>query len=275
MEEKRPISSTEGKGAGTFDLEEALGLNTSVAVVDLPVSPPQPVPQPKVLPRPVKAESSKVLRFRKSERIVHWLIAIPFLICWTTALILVVFYNPDPHRPFRDLFSWIHRISAVCLITLPPLAITLRRDFKTHFYNIKQAWLWTLDDIKWLSLMGLAAVSRRVHLPDSGKFNAAEKMNFMMVMTTYPLYILTGLMVWLTDVTFLAWLVHFFMALIATPFLVGHIYMAAINPSSREALNGMITGFVDRQWAKHHHKRWYREQFETHHKRRETDKEPH
>ncbi|MBI4714522.1 MAG: cytochrome b/b6 domain-containing protein, partial [Nitrospirae bacterium] len=244
--------------------------------VEAVIAAPDPLPAPEVTEAvapatPVevvphsrrKAAPDKVLRFRKSEWIVHWCIAIPFLVCWTTALVLVVVYNPDPDRPYRDVFSWIHRISAVCLMTLPPLAITLKRDFKTHFYNIKQAWGWTLADIKWLSLMGLAAVSSRIHLPDQGKFNAAEKLNFMVVMTTYPLYILTGLMVWLTDVTFLAWLVHFLMSLIATPFLVGHIYMAAINPSSRAALSGMINGFVDRQWAKHHHRQWYRERYES------------
>jgi formate dehydrogenase subunit gamma len=262
-----------------FDLGEALGLNPAVAVEERPAVPPAPPVSeappvsPPPLPRPREAVFSKVLRFRRSERIVHWSIAIPFLVCWTTALILVVVYNPDPHRPYRALFSWIHRISGVCLMILPPLAITLKRDFKTHFYNIRQAWVWTLDDIKWLFLMGLAAVTRRVRLPESGKFNAAEKLNFMLVMSTYPLYIITGLVVWLTKVTFLAWLIHFFMALLATPFLLGHIYMAAINPSSRAALNGMITGFVDRHWARHHHGRWYREQFETDKRDRETGPE--
>jgi len=207
----------------------------------------------------------KVLRFRKSERIVHWAIAIPFLVCWTTALLLVIFYNPHPLRPYRDLFSWIHRISGICLIVLPILAVAkaAKGDYKLHFYNIRQAWKWTWDDIKWLSLMGLAAVSSKIRLPEQGKFNAAEKINFMIVMSTYPLYIMTGLVVWLTDVTFLAWLVHFSMAVIATPILLGHIYMAAINPGSRKALEGMINGFVDRQWAKHHHRHWYREQFEN------------
>jgi cytochrome b subunit of formate dehydrogenase len=148
-------------------------------------------------------------------------------------------------------------------MVFPVLAI-LRgaRDFRIHLYNIRQAWVWVASDIKWLLLMGFAAVSRRIHLPEQGKFNAAQKLNFMMVMSTYPIYIITGLIMWMSGVTLLAWLIHFGMAVVATPFILGHMFMATIPPSSRKGLQGMISGFVDRQWAKHHHARWYRENFQ-------------
>jgi cytochrome b subunit of formate dehydrogenase len=154
--------------------------------------------------------SRKVLRFCASERRLHWSIAIPFLLCYTTALILVVVYNPDPLRPYRDVVSWAHRLSGICLIVLPMLAV--RRsvgDFRVHLYNVRQAWIWVRDDIKWLMLMGLAAVSRRIRLPEQGKFNAAQKLNFMLVMSTYPLYLATGLAMWFSDAALIAWLVHF------------------------------------------------------------------
>jgi formate dehydrogenase subunit gamma len=208
-------------------------------------------------------QSQKILRFRKSERMVHWAIAIPFMLCFFTALILVVFYNPDPLRPFRNVFSWMHKISGICLFVLPILSIIRSRgDYKIYFYNIRQAWIWTFEDLKWLMMMGLAVISKRFTLPEQGKFNAAEKINFMTLMSTYPLYILTGLLIWLTDGALLSWLIHFAMALIATPLITGHIFMATINPDTRLGLSGMISGFVDRQWAKHHYSRWYQEHFE-------------
>lgn len=204
-----------------------------------------------------------VLRFRQSERLVHWALAVPFLICFATALVLVFIYNPDPLRPGRFIFSWIHRISGVCLIVLPMAAIIkCRGDYKIYFYNIRQAWAWTFDDLKWLALMGAAAVNSKIKLPEQGKFNAAEKINFMKLMSTYPLYILTGLIIWLTDVAFLSWVLHFSMALIATPLIIGHLYMAVINPASRKGLPGMISGYVDRHWARHHYGKWYREHCE-------------
>lgn len=51
------------------------------------------------------------------------------------------------------------------------------------------------------------------------------------------------------------------MALIATPFMLGHIFMATINPSTRKGLPGMFLGWVDREWARHHYTAWYREWF--------------
>ncbi len=208
-------------------------------------------------------QDTKILRFRVAERRVHWAIAIPFLVCYATALVLVIVYNPDPLRPYREVFSWTHRISGLCLLVFPTLAVLRSAgDFKIHLYNVRQAWVWVFSDVKWLLLMGFAAISRRIKLPEQGKFNAAQKLNFMMVMSTYPVYIVTGLVMWMSGAALLAWLIHFGMAVVATPFIFGHMFMATIPPSSRKGLQGMISGFVDRQWAKHHHARWYRENFQ-------------
>jgi formate dehydrogenase subunit gamma len=206
--------------------------------------------------------SDTILRFRPSERWVHWSIAIPFLICFTTALILVVAYNPDPSRPYRALFSWAHRVSGVALIAMPLVAaIRGRSEWRIHLENIKQAWGWTIDDLKWLALMGLAAVNPKIKLPDQGKFNAAEKLNFMMVMCTWPLFAITGVLIWLPGIAFASWVAHFALALMAAPLMMGHIFMATVNPSTRIGLPGMISGFVNRDWAMHHYTRWYRENF--------------
>jgi formate dehydrogenase subunit gamma len=218
-------------------------------------------------PKPIKrvtAGSSQILRFAKSERILHWCIAAPFLLSLATGLIMVLIYNPDPSRPYRSFFSVLHRFSGVALILLPMLAtFKSRGDARIHFYNIKQAWTWIFDDFKWLALMGVAAVNPKIKLPEQGKFNAAEKINFMVLMATYPLYVATGLLMWLTPLAILSWLMHFFMALNAVPLIGGHLYMALINPSSRKGLNGMITGHVDRSWGKHHYRRWYRDHHEA------------
>ncbi len=207
---------------------------------------------------------SKILRFAKCERIVHWSIAGPFLVSYATGMTLALVYNPDPSRPWRSVFAVIHRISGGALIVLPMLAAwKSRHDVRAHFYNIKQAWTWVYDDFKWLALMGLAAINSKIQLPEQGKFNAAEKMNFMVLMTTYPLYVATGLLMWITHLAVLSWIMHILMALLATPLLLGHLFMAMVNPSTRPGLEGMTSGHVDRHWAKHHYRRWYREHHEA------------
>ena len=208
-------------------------------------------------------ETPHILRFRKSERMLHWSIAVPFLVCFTSAIILLIFYNPHPQRAYRVVFSLLHRISGACLMVFPPLILLRnRRDHRIHFYNIKEAFSWVPDDVKWLFLMGAATLSSKISLPEQGKFNAAEKLNFIMVLCTYPLYIVTGLILWGLHVPVAAWMLHVGMAAMAAPLILGHIFMATINPETRVGLSGMLTGYVDRHWARHHYTRWYREQFE-------------
>ena len=67
-----------------------------------------------------------VLRFERGERLVHWAIAVPFMICYLSAAVLFFYYNPDPTRAYRAVFAWIHRISGACLMYLV-LARTLRK----------------------------------------------------------------------------------------------------------------------------------------------------
>ena len=102
----------------------------------------------------MSCEADEILRFRASERHLHWAIAVPFKVCYVTALILVVVYNPHPHRPLREVVSWIHRLSGLCLAVLPPLAIAWHwRDWRLHWQNVRTAWTWSLDDVMWLALI--------------------------------------------------------------------------------------------------------------------------
>jgi formate dehydrogenase subunit gamma len=219
---------------------------------------------PNSSPETGRERDDQILRFRESERHLHWAIAVPFMVSYFTALVLIVVYNPHPARPLRWLFSSIHRISGMWLMVLPLWAVvTHRGDVRVYLENVREAFRWTLDDLKWLALSGPAAVSKHVTLPPQGKFNAAEKINFMTVMATYPLYIVTGVLIWLPGVPLAAWLLHFSMAAMATPLLVGHVFMAVVNPDTRVGLSGMFSGFVSREWAKHHYRRWYEQQYDV------------
>jgi formate dehydrogenase subunit gamma len=242
--------------AGILEPEQdCVGANCAAA------SKPQARP---TIRKPCEANpASKILRFAESERLLHWAIAGPFLVSFMTGAILVIVYNPEPSRLGRGLFDLIHRISGIALSILPMLALLRgRHDIRIHIYNIKQAWTWIYDDFKWLALMGLAAISSRFVLPEQGKFNAAEKLNFMVLMSTYPLYVVTGFLMWLWPMAVLSWIMHCLMAMMATPLILGHLYMALINADTRPGLEGMISGHVDRKWAKHHYGRWYRKHHE-------------
>ena len=187
-------------------------------------------------------DTDHILRFRASERHLHWAVAVPFKVCYVTALILVVVYNPNPDRPLREVVSWIHRLSGMCLAVLPPVVIALHwRDWRMHWHNVRTAWTWSLDDVKWLVLMVPASLTSRVSLPHQDKFNAAEKINFVVLTSTYPWYVMTGVTIWFFGPPYLSWLLHFGLAALATPLLFGHVFMATVNPDTRVGLTGMIT----------------------------------
>ncbi len=209
------------------------------------------------------SDRAAVLRFRRSERHLHWAIAVPFMVCYTTAAILVLFYNPHPARPLHALVSWTHRISGGCLIVLPPaMLLTHWRDGWLHAHNIRRAWRWTLADLRWLLLTGPATMGAKVTLPHQGKFNAGEKINFIAVMSTYPVYVVTGVLIALPGIAYTSWLIHVYTALfVATPLMLGHMFMALVNPDTRVGLSGMISGWVDRHWAHHHYRLWYDEMY--------------
>jgi len=39
------------------------------------------------------------------------------------------------------------------------------------------------------------------------------------------------------------------------------MYMAMVSRNGRPGLMGMVHGYVDRDWAKHHYAHWYRAHF--------------
>lgn len=211
---------------------------------------------------PVTNDADTILRFRASERHMHWAIAVPFMAAWATAAVLMFVYSSDPSRPYRDAVGLAHRSAGVGLMVLPLVAL-LRHyyDVAVHLKNTREAWSWRVDDVKWLALMIPATIFKRITLPHQGKFNAAEKINFMVLSATLPLYAATGILIWMHQYAFAAWVVHLTMAGLATPLMFGHIYMAVVNPDTRAGLSGMFSGFVDRHWASHHYTRWYHENF--------------
>ncbi|MEZ4457054.1 MAG: hypothetical protein R2882_10980 [Gemmatimonadales bacterium] len=146
--------------------------------------------QPESGPRADRATpqtGARILRFLDSERALHWALAVPFLLLYFSAAMMLVFWGEPQPRTMRAAFATFHKLAGIGLLVLPPLALLRgRREWRVHLANVREAWSWDRSDIHWLMLIPIAAVNHRVTLPDQGKFNAAEKLNFMMLSATYP-----------------------------------------------------------------------------------------
>jgi formate dehydrogenase subunit gamma len=106
------------------------------------------------------------------------------------------------------------------------------------------------------------AVVRRGPEPPQGRFNAGQKLNTAVVAGLLVVFSVSGLLMYLqeTDAAVRgrtsAILVHDIATWIAVPLVAGHLYLAALNPSTRHSLRGMVLGTVRRDWARRHHPKW-------------------
>src|SRR5512140_929603 len=78
-------------------------------------------------------QAKEILRFAKGEMALHWSIALPFMTCFVTGMIVKLFYNLHSAGISRDVFTFVHKVAGGCLAVFPSLAILRNwRDYKVH-----------------------------------------------------------------------------------------------------------------------------------------------
>jgi formate dehydrogenase subunit gamma len=198
-----------------------------------------------------------VRRFSSTEQALHWLLAVSFLTMLATGLIL---YLPSLAEVAanRRLWKSIH-LGAALAFWLGTLLIVssstggLRR-------TVGQIDRFDDDDRRWLKWQ----VRQMGPKPPQGRFNAGQKLNTAVIAGLLVVFTISGTLMYLqeVDATFRgtsAILVHDIAMYIAIPLVIGHLYMAMLNPSTRHSLRGMVLGTVRRDWAREHHAKWERE----------------
>jgi formate dehydrogenase subunit gamma len=198
-----------------------------------------------------------VRRFSGAEQSLHWLLAVSFLVMLATGLIL---YLPSLAEVAaqRQLWKSIHLGAAlgfwVGLLLIwgsDPVALRSARGEIERFDSDDRAWL------AW-------SVTRRGAEPPQGRFNAGQKLNTAVVAGLMVVFTFTGVLIYLQEASARfrgtsAILIHDVAMYIAIPLVIGHLYLALLNPSTRHSLRGMTLGSVRRDWARRHHPKWERE----------------
>ncbi len=133
---------------------------------------------------------STILRFRLSERQMHWAaIAIPFMICYASAVVLIGVDNPDSQRPYRAFVSWAHRGAGVCLGLLPLWVLTRHwAEVALFRRNVHEAWRWTVDDVNGCCSWGPRPSVRACSCRSRASSTRPRRSNFMLLTATWPLY---------------------------------------------------------------------------------------
>jgi formate dehydrogenase subunit gamma len=201
------------------------------------------------------AIGDEIVRHRMASRVMHWTVAISFLVLLFTGLPI-----------WSPLFGWMAALFGglhVCRWLHPWAGVVFMAGSVWMLAHWAGEMMLRGEEKKWLSPTALINYLRYPKEdPTVGKYNGGQKLFFWMSVAMAVVIFLTGVVLWfptnfgqalrevslvLHDLTFIAFTVA----------IIGHIYLGTFAfPGTFEA---MVRGTVSRSWARLHHPRWYRE----------------
>jgi formate dehydrogenase subunit gamma len=194
-----------------------------------------------------------VRRFTRSELAAHWVVAVSVLAMIATGLALGADIAHDVVFP-------VH-VGSVFVLAAGLVAVAVAGNRRALRATARELRSLDGDDRRWLAWAPGAALRRGGEPPPIGRFNAGQKANAMLV----TLFLLTvtgsGLYLWAKVHGMVAdsnidGAIHNLSAIAIIALVSGHLYMAVLNPGTRRALGGIVTGRVDARWAAEHHPAW-------------------
>jgi len=196
-------------------------------------------------------------RFNTFERLVHWMTTICFLILAVSGLnltfgttLMLPVIGANAFSAWTLALKYLHTYLAL------PFAIGVVLMFVLWVRSNLPARV----DLEWIKRAGGMFGGEA---PPTGRFNAGEKMIFWTTVLGGGMVVVTGLVLlfpfYRTGIVAmqLAQIVHAAVGLLFIAAICVHTYMATLGTEG--ALEGMMTGDVDVNWAKHHHSLWYEE----------------
>jgi len=199
----------------------------------------------------------KVERFTPFERSAHWANAIAFSILALSGLVMAFgkfFLLPVMGL---SLFGWLtYLLKNVHNFAGPVFAVSLLVVIFTFMRDNLPA----KGDVNWMLKGGGILSGQEIK---SGRFNAGEKVTFWGgVFVLGLIAVVTGLFLnhLLPVVAYdrsnmqIALMVHAVSNVAMICMFLGHIYMGTLG--TKDAYEGMRTGYVDEGWAKEHHALW-------------------
>jgi formate dehydrogenase subunit gamma len=201
------------------------------------------------------AHLDRVERFAAPVRVLHWATAVLVLVLLFTGASLYA----GPLSTLvgrRALVKQVHIVSGL-LLPLPLLGVLLRgRWRRAALDDARRLDRFDAEDRRWLAARGRDPSVRL------GKFNPGQKLNAAVMAGALPVMFGTGLMLWRYEPFSDAWrtgatFVHDWTFLLLSVLVIGHIVLAV---GDRDALRGMVRGWVPSAWARSRRPAWWEEQ---------------
>ncbi len=220
--------------------------------------------------RLTKPRSGQLIeRWSRKERWLHWYTAILFIVLSLTGLsllygrsLMIDWLGHESFAAYAEIAKIIHNYAGP-LFSVGLMLMGLIW-FEDNLFN-KTDWIW------FKQLGGFVGDKH----PSAGRMNGGEKVWFWLLISAGALVTLTGLNLDFPNleqyrlVMQISHIIHSVSALVLIIGALAHIYIGAIGAEG--ALEGMITGKVDKSWAEQHHDLWLQELKEQ---AKQTDGDP-
>ena len=194
-----------------------------------------------------------ITRWSMFERVMHWYVAISFIILSITGLslifgrsLLIPLMGKEGFAAWAQLAKPIHDYLAL--------------PFAAGLFLLLLTWIGKNGlksyDFEWLKSLG------RGH-PKAGFFNAGEKVFYWLVfiggvaLTVSGFYLLFPNLETVRETMQFWHIVHAVSGLVLIAVSLGHMYLGSIGTEG--VFEGMVSGEVDEGFAKQHHSLWYEE----------------
>lgn len=198
-----------------------------------------------------------IARWSAFERVMHWYVAISFIILAITGLslifgraLLIPLMGKEGFAAWAALAKPVHDYLAL------PFAAGLTLLMLMWIgKNVPKSY-----DFQWLKSLGGAIGEGH---PPAGFFNAGEKVFYWLIfvggvaMTLSGVYLLFPNLETVRESMQFWHIVHSSSGLFLIAVALGHIYLGSIGTEG--VLEGMVSGEVDEGFAKQHHSLWYEE----------------
>jgi formate dehydrogenase subunit gamma len=191
---------------------------------------------------------ARLRRFTKTERAAHWLVACAFGVMLFSG-------GQVPHRWTWTTAALDVHVGAAVVLVCGLTGLLLFGNGRSLSMTARELRRLDADDRAWLAPL---RILRGRPAPPAGRFNAGQKMNARLALLGLAGLYSTGVYLLVFGRSAFGHL-HGPFAFLTTALIVGHIFMAVVNPSTRHALRGMTLGSVNRDWAAHHFPRWVEE----------------
>ena len=201
------------------------------------------------------AVGGEIIRHRLSSRVMHWCVAISFVVCILTGMPI-----------WTPIFAWMATLVGglqVCRWLHPYAGVAFFAGcLWMGFHWAKEMVLSALDK-KWLNPLALAKYMNHADSdPETGKYNGGQKLFFWTALIGAVLLFATGFILWWPD-----WfpqllregsvVLHDLVFIGAAVAVIGHVYLG--SSAYPGTFSSMVRGTVSKAWARLHHPKWYRD----------------